>query len=81
MTGVQTCALPICVVRSISMVPENQVYTVEVELPNGLTTFYDEQLEFSQQMQGTAEVITDDTRLLERIVRPLRFVMEKNLKE
>jgi HlyD family secretion protein len=69
------------VVRSISMVPENQVYTVEVELPNGLTTFYDEQLEFSQQMQGTAEVITDDTRLLERIVRPLRFVMEKNLKE
>ena len=69
------------VVESISMVPENKVYTVEVALPNGLTTFYDEQLEFSQQMQGKAEVITDDTRLLERIVRPLRFVMEKNLKE
>ena len=69
------------VIRSISLVPEQQAYTVEVGLPDGLTTFYGEKLEFSQQMQGTAEVITDDTRLLERIVRPLRYVMNKNLKK
>ncbi|MFP3860387.1 MAG: HlyD family secretion protein [Bacteroidales bacterium] len=68
------------VVRSISLVPEEQAYTVEVGLPDGLTTFYGEELEFSQQMQGTAEVITEDTRLLERIIRPLRFIMNKNLK-
>jgi len=69
------------IVNSVSLVPEDNVYTVEVDLPNGLTTFYGEQLEFSQEMQGTAEVITDDTRLLERIVRPLRYVMNKNLKK
>jgi HlyD family secretion protein len=67
------------VVRSISLVPENQSYTVEVGLPNGLTTFYGEELEFSQQMQGRAEVITQDTRLLERIVRPLRYVVNKSM--
>jgi len=69
------------VVRSISLIPENQSYTVEVALPNGLTTFYGEKLEFSQQMQGRAEVITKETRLLERIVRPLRYVVNKNLAE
>ena len=69
------------VVRSISLVPEDNVYTVEVSLPNGLTTFYDEKLEFSQEMRGTAEIITEDTRLLERIIRPLRFMVNKNLKD
>ncbi len=69
------------VVRSISLVPENQSYTVEVDLPNGLTTFYGEKLEFSQQMQGRAEVITQDTRLLERIVRPLRYVVNKSVSD
>jgi len=68
------------VVNSISMVPENKVYTVEVDLPNGLTTFYGAELEFSQQMQGTAEVITEEVRLLERIVRPLRYIINKNIK-
>ena len=68
------------VVRSISLVPENQVYAVEVALPEGLTTFYGVELQFSQQMQGKAEVITQDIRLLERIIRPLRYVVNKNLK-
>ncbi len=69
------------VVRSISLVPQNQAYSVEVALPNGLTTFYGEKLDFSQKMRGRAEIITDHTRLLERIVRPLRYVVNKNLKE
>jgi HlyD family secretion protein len=67
------------IIRSISLVPENQVYTVEVDLPNGLTTFYGKKLEFSQQMEGQAEIVTRDTRLLERIVRPLRYMVNKNL--
>jgi len=69
------------IVRSISEVPEDNVYMVEVGLPNGLTTFYGEQLEFHQQMTGEAEIITQDIRLLEKIVRPLRYVIHKNLKE
>lgn len=68
------------VVRRISMVPEDQVYMVEVDFPEGLTTFYGEQLDFHQQMQGSADIITQDLRLLQKILRPLRFMVHKNLK-
>ncbi|OFX84536.1 MAG: hypothetical protein A2W99_02645 [Bacteroidetes bacterium GWF2_33_16] len=68
------------IVKSISMAPDNNFYTAEIYLPNGLNTFYNEKLEFKQEMQGTAEIITEDFRLLERIVRPLRYILNKNTK-
>ena len=67
-------------VKSISLAPNNDYYTAEIELPNGLKTFYGIDLEFKQEMQGTAEIITEDIRLLERIVRPLRYILNKNTK-
>lgn len=66
------------VVANISKVPERDAYTLEIDFPEGLNTFYGHQLEFSQQMQGTAEILTKDSRLLERIIRPLRFLLKKN---
>lgn len=68
------------VVKSISLAPDNNYYAAEIELPNGLKTFYGINLDFKQEMQGTAEIITDDIRLLERIVRPLRYILHKNTK-
>ncbi|MCB2196660.1 MAG: HlyD family secretion protein [Bacteroidetes bacterium] len=68
------------VVRSISLAPNNNSYTAEIELPVGLKTFYGVNLEFKQEMQGTIEIITEDIRLLERIVRPLRYILKKNTK-
>ncbi|MGC9375774.1 MAG: HlyD family secretion protein [Bacteroidales bacterium] len=65
-------------VQSISLAPNNNFYTAEIELPNGLTTFYGMELDFKQQMTGKAEIITEDIRLLERIVRPLRYILKKN---
>ena len=65
-------------VKSISLAPDNNYYTAEIELPGGLRTFYGLDLEFRQEMQGTAEIITEDIRLLERIIRPLRYVLNKN---
>lgn len=67
-------------VRNISMAPSNNYYTLEIELPNGLKTFYGMDLEFKQEMQGVAEIITEDIRLIERIIRPLRYVLNKNTK-
>ncbi|MDX9695098.1 MAG: HlyD family efflux transporter periplasmic adaptor subunit [Bacteroidales bacterium] len=66
------------VVKSISLAPDNNYYTAEINLPNGLNTFYSEKLDFKQEMQGTAEIITEDFRLLQRIIRPLRFTVSKN---
>jgi len=66
------------VVRSISMVPEDQNYIVEVALPDSLTTFYGKTLSFTQQMQGSAEIITEDKRLLEQVLRPIKYVFSRN---
>ena len=69
------------VIRSISLVPENDNYYVEVGLPGGLITFYDKKLEFTQEMKGVAEIITEKQSLLKRITNPLKYLIEKNLKD
>jgi HlyD family secretion protein len=63
------------IIRSISLVPDNRQYTVEVELPDGLVTYYDFEIPFTQEMLGRAEIITEDRRLLERITSPIRSVI------
>ena len=40
--------------------------------------FYGMELQFKQQMQGSVEIITEDIRLMERIIRPLRYILKKN---
>jgi multidrug resistance efflux pump len=63
------------IVRNISLVPDSQGYTVEVDLPDGLTTYYKKDIPFKQEMQGTAEIITDQKRLLDRIISPIRTII------
>jgi HlyD family secretion protein len=65
------------VVKNISLVPDNQEYTVEVDLPEGLTTYYKIEIPFKQEMQGTAEILTDERRLLERIISPIRAIISQ----
>jgi len=63
------------VVRNISLVPDDREYTVEVSLPDGLTTYYDKDIPFDQEMQGKAEILTDNRRLLQRIINPIRSII------
>ncbi|MDT8401580.1 MAG: HlyD family efflux transporter periplasmic adaptor subunit [Bacteroidales bacterium] len=65
-------------IRSRSLVPRDNLYVLDVELPDGLSTFYGKQLDFSQNMAGRAEIITEDMRLIERMIYPFRYLMEKN---
>jgi len=67
-------------VKSISLAPDNNFYTAQIKLRNGLKTFYGIELEFKQEMKGSAEIITEDFSLLHRIVRPLNFMLKKNTK-
>jgi HlyD family secretion protein len=68
-------------VKNIALVPilQNDVrnYVLEVDFPEQLTTNYGKTLAFSQEMQGVAEIITDDLRLLDRFLNPVRALMEK----
>lgn len=60
-------------ITSISPVPTaNAMYVVEVVLLNGLHTNYGKQLPMSREMKGIAEIITEDLRLIERLLAPLR---------
>jgi HlyD family secretion protein len=65
------------IIRTISMVPEDQLYSVEVELPEGLKTYYGTEIPFNQEMTGRAEIITDDRRLIERIFSPIRSMLSE----
>ncbi len=62
-------------IANMSKVPVNTelgaFYTAEIILINNLTTNYNRDLPFSQEMQGVAEVVTKDRRLIERLVEPL----------
>ncbi|GEO02907.1 hemolysin [Adhaeribacter aerolatus] len=63
-------------VQTISPIPQNNVYTIQIALPQGLTTSYRRELPFRQEMQGTAEIITEDLRLLERMLHQFRALLD-----
>lgn len=64
-------------VSNISEVSDNDFYAVEVVMPNGLLSYYDIQIPFSQNMQGNAEILTDKKRLLTRVLNPIRSAILK----
>ncbi|HNW99212.1 MAG TPA: HlyD family efflux transporter periplasmic adaptor subunit [Bacteroidales bacterium] len=64
-------------IKSISLVPTDNSYIAEVEFSEGLKTNYGKQLEFGQEMQGQAEIITDDLRLIERFFNPIKSLLKK----
>lgn len=66
-------------VSNISEVSDNDFYAVEVVMPNGLLSYYDIQIPFSQNMQGNAEILTDKKRLLTRVLNPIRSAISKQV--
>jgi len=57
----------VCKVNNISLVPQGDGFTVELDIPQPLTTTYDRTIPFQQEMSGTANIITEDRRILERV--------------
>ncbi|MDX9802099.1 MAG: HlyD family efflux transporter periplasmic adaptor subunit, partial [Spirochaetia bacterium] len=66
------------IVESKSLVPAGDAYIIEIILPGGLKTLYGRELEFTQNMQGTAEIMTDSLRLLQKVINPFRHLATKN---
>ena len=64
-------------VASISPAPtEEGMYIVEITLPDGMQTNYGKQLPVSRELKGTADIILADKNVLERLLAPLRKVVE-----
>lgn len=65
-------------VASISQVPDKDgFYLVDVSLPERLVTSYNKDIEFHQEMSGTAEIVTEDLRLIERFFYQFRKVFDQ----
>jgi multidrug resistance efflux pump len=67
-------------INRISLIPNKDgKYIVEVKFPNGLTTSYGKKLPLSQEMTANADIITDDLRLIEQFLQPIKKIFKNNL--
>ena len=68
------------IIKNISLVPtsgESAYYVVEIELPDGLNTNYRKELPYLPNMQGQADIITENMSLLEKFVMPVRKMLKE----
>jgi multidrug resistance efflux pump len=55
-------------VQNISLTPDHEgLYIIDVKLPSQLITSYHKEIKFQQEMTATAEIITEDLVLIERL--------------
>ena len=64
-------------VTNISLIPTEEFYNVQVKLTNGLQTTYKRQLEYRPEMSGSATIITEDLRLIDRIFNQFRALVDR----
>lgn len=67
------------IVNAISLVPMENNYQVEIALPNGLNTNYKKTLPVTHEMKATAEIVTEDISLLERLFMPIRRIIKEGI--
>lgn len=65
-------------IKSISLTPDKEGdLLIDVILPYGLTTSYKKEIAFQQEMSGTADIITEDLRLIERLLYQFRDIFRR----
>ncbi|MGQ8338641.1 HlyD family secretion protein [Sunxiuqinia sp. A32] len=63
-------------VKSISLVPSNDNYIAEIDIPQDLKTNYNIPLTFSQEMKGEVDIVTEDLRLIQRFFNPIKSIFK-----
>jgi HlyD family type I secretion membrane fusion protein len=53
------------------------VYLAKIALTNDLVSTYQKELEFKPEMSGTAEIVTEDLRLMQRIFSKFKKIMDR----
>lgn len=65
-------------VTAISLTPDKEGnLLIDISLPKGLQTSYHKKIAFRQEMNGTADIITNDLRLTERILYQFRDIFKR----
>jgi multidrug efflux pump subunit AcrA (membrane-fusion protein) len=63
-------------IYSVSQVPGEGGYAADIELTGGMTSTYREKIKFIHDMDGTAEIITSNRRLISRFLNPIRSTLK-----
>jgi multidrug resistance efflux pump len=63
-------------VTSISLVPQKEEYQLDMAVPADLKTSYGKTLNFRPELQGTANIITEDRRVVERLLDKFHDLMK-----
>lgn len=63
-------------ISSVSQVPGEGGFSADIELTEGMTSTYREKIRFIHEMDGTADIITKDIRLINKFVSPIRSTLK-----
>lgn len=63
-------------VSNISLVPDEEGYIVGISLHKGMISSYREQINLVQEMDGTAEIIVDEIRMINKFLNPLKGLIK-----
>jgi len=66
------------VVTKLTEIPNENSYQVEITLNKGMTSSYNKLLTFTPEMTGTAEIVTDDLRVIQRIFNQFNKLFDRN---
>jgi multidrug resistance efflux pump len=66
-------------IEKISLVPDESNYLAEIAFPDGLVSNYGKKLTLKTEMTGSAEIITEDMRLIQRFFNPIKSLLKKHL--
>lgn len=66
-------------ISMISLIPnpQQETYMAKIIFPNGLKTNYNKQINYRNGMKATAEIITEDMRLIERLLYNFRKAVSR----
>ena len=66
-------------IKNMSLIPDKEgFYIIDVLLPKKMMTSYNKEIDFKQEMRGTAEIITEDLRLIERFFYQFKELLNRN---
>ncbi|MDB0037830.1 HlyD family secretion protein [bacterium] len=65
-------------VKSISLTPDTEGnLLIDITLPSGIETSYEKKIEFQQEMSGSADIVTEDLRLIQRFFYQFKDIFKR----
>jgi hypothetical protein len=63
-------------IHSVLQIPDGGGFSADIELTDGMTSTYKEKIRFIYEMNGTAEIITRKSRLIYKLIKPVRILFK-----